>query len=200
MRAPYLGQIAQPLAGATPPLRSSRRWPLRTDEARLPAAAPPAYATPIAADRGPTQPPAVQAVREVLDPRAPSANASPKLPRSTEKAPVAPRSAPPTPSPPRHPRPLPPGPKQVEPPQTIAAAVRPPNADAVIVTTPQPAAQRPAVAASTAAPEASVEPRPERTGSEGSERRSVRPPPGAPAVAPPDAPELRTLGTEATSS
>jgi hypothetical protein len=40
MRAPYLRQIAQPQAADMPALRSSRRWPFRPDEARLPVSEP----------------------------------------------------------------------------------------------------------------------------------------------------------------
>ena len=43
MRAPYLRQIAQPQATDMPALRSSRRWPFRPDEARLPASEPAAF-------------------------------------------------------------------------------------------------------------------------------------------------------------
>lgn len=194
MRSPYLSQLAQPLAGAAPALRSSRRWPLHADETRLPAAAPPAYASSIPADAGRVRPPALQAVREVFDSPPPSATASRQL-----TAPGAPRNAQSAASPPHTPRPLPPpGRRQAEPPQTIAADVRLPKAEPVVLSAPQLAAQRPAVAVSTAAPEASVEASPEITGSEVSDW-SV-PLPRAPAVEPPGAPALPSLRTEATRS
>jgi hypothetical protein len=55
MRAPYLRQIAQPLAGSAPALRSSRRWPFRADEARVLATEPP-HAQEVRSGPAPSEP------------------------------------------------------------------------------------------------------------------------------------------------
>jgi hypothetical protein len=210
MRAPYLRQIAQPLAGAAPPLRSSRRWPLRADETRLPATASPvqpARPTPIAPDPAPAPSPAPspasQAAREVFDPRPSAATAMRRLGRSIERAPLVSQAGQAAPAPaPGNTRSIAhPGPQQVESPQTVPAdaRLRHTDPDPGVVTTPERAAQRSTIAVSGVVPEASVEPRPEIARSEVSDRRSVRLPPGASADEPPGAPALPT-GTETTGS